>query len=199
MFSVRPGNVATPRTAVTAVVPPSADPPGLAPSATVTLPLKPVTSVLSASCSSATTAGAIAAPATRDAVGCCVMTHVCTALNAVAVTVSDGTPALAIPSVWGPTMEPSVHVATARPAASVTAEAGVTVPPPVATVKFTATPAFALPFTSVTSAAIGASTERAAMVWPPPPSNTRLAAAPGTMLNVGVVTGVRLPAVACSA
>ena len=105
--------MATPFTAETATVPPSVAPPGLVPIEIDALPLKPVTSAFRASCSSATTAGVTAAPATSEAAGCCVTTHVWTALNAAAVTVSGVTPAVAMPSDCVPTVDPSVQVADA--------------------------------------------------------------------------------------
>src|SRR5256885_11336547 len=59
-----PGNVATPATAATVVVPESVPLPGFAPSATVTLPVKPVAVFPCPSSAVICTAGVIAAPAT---------------------------------------------------------------------------------------------------------------------------------------
>src|SRR5207244_13471426 len=59
-----PGNVATPATAATAVVPERVPLPGFAPSATVTLPVKPVAVFPCPSSAVTCTAGVIAAPAT---------------------------------------------------------------------------------------------------------------------------------------
>src|SRR5437773_259316 len=59
-----PGNVATPATAATAVVPERVPLPGFAPSATVTLPAKPVAVFPCPSSAVTCTAGVIAAPAT---------------------------------------------------------------------------------------------------------------------------------------
>src|SRR5437016_3532552 len=58
-----PGNVATPATAATAVVPERVPLPGFAPSATVTLPAKPVAVFPCPSSAVTCTAGVIAAPA----------------------------------------------------------------------------------------------------------------------------------------
>src|SRR5262245_66532384 len=55
--------VATPATAATVTVPDSAPPPGLAPMATVTLAVEPVTVFPNASCTATCTGGAIDAPA----------------------------------------------------------------------------------------------------------------------------------------
>src|SRR5512144_1220938 len=60
---VRDANVATPPAAFTMVVPPSVPPPGLAPSAIVTSPVKSLTSAPFPSLASTTTAGATADPA----------------------------------------------------------------------------------------------------------------------------------------
>src|SRR3954471_8452043 len=57
-------NVATPATADTVVMPDSVPPPGLAPSATVTLAVEVVTVLLNVSCTVTCTGGAIATPAT---------------------------------------------------------------------------------------------------------------------------------------
>src|ERR1041384_6376687 len=57
------GNVATPLTADTVVVPDSVPPPGLVPMATVMLAEEPVTVLLNASCTVTCTAGLIATPA----------------------------------------------------------------------------------------------------------------------------------------
>src|SRR5438552_17287332 len=59
-----PGNVATPVTAATVVVPERVPLPGFAPSATVTLPVKPVAVLPCPSSAVTCTAGVIAAPAT---------------------------------------------------------------------------------------------------------------------------------------
>src|SRR3989441_8989974 len=61
---VKSTNVATPFTAATVVVPPSVLPPGLLPSATVTLPVKLGTGFPAGSSAVICTAGLIAAPAT---------------------------------------------------------------------------------------------------------------------------------------
>src|SRR2546428_413869 len=61
MLSV--AKLATTFVAATVVVPASVPPPGFAPSATVTLPVKPATALPSASCAVTCTAGAIAWPA----------------------------------------------------------------------------------------------------------------------------------------
>src|SRR5437762_5147747 len=60
---LRPANVATPPAAATVVVPDSAPPPGLVPSATVTFAVNPVAVFPCASCAVTCTAGVIAAPA----------------------------------------------------------------------------------------------------------------------------------------
>src|SRR5438034_4374664 len=57
-------NLATPFTAATVVVPPSVLPPGLVPSATVTVPVKPGTAFPAGSSAVTWRAGLIAAPAT---------------------------------------------------------------------------------------------------------------------------------------
>src|SRR5688572_11893020 len=59
-------NVATPATAATRAAPDSVSPPGLAPSATVTLSVKPGTVLPNASCAATRTAGLITAPATAS-------------------------------------------------------------------------------------------------------------------------------------
>src|SRR5437773_788459 len=61
---LRSKNVATPLTAATGLVPLSVPPPGLAPGATVTGPVKLGTTLLAASSALTCTAGLIAAPAT---------------------------------------------------------------------------------------------------------------------------------------
>src|SRR5438128_1974867 len=58
-----PGNVATPATAATAVVPERVPLPGFAPCATVTLPVKPVAELQCTRLDVTCTTGAIAAPA----------------------------------------------------------------------------------------------------------------------------------------
>src|SRR2546430_1556895 len=63
--------LATPATAAVVVVPESVPPPGLAPSATVTLPVKPVAVVPPAACAVTRTAGVMAAPGVR-LLGCTV-------------------------------------------------------------------------------------------------------------------------------
>src|SRR5437868_3013204 len=65
----RLGNVATPLTADTVVVPDSVPPPGLAPMATVMLAVELVTVLPNASCTVTCTGGAIATPAVAFA-GC---------------------------------------------------------------------------------------------------------------------------------
>src|SRR5256886_17565142 len=60
---LRVENVATPATAATVAVPDRVPPPGLVPSAAVTLPLNPVAVLPSASRAVTCTAGAIVAPA----------------------------------------------------------------------------------------------------------------------------------------
>src|SRR5689334_19353994 len=67
-------NVATPLTAGTVVVPARVPPPGLAPSATLTLPVKPVTGLPTASRALTWIAGVIVAPAVVVAGGCTVKT-----------------------------------------------------------------------------------------------------------------------------
>ena len=64
MSRVRSLKVTTPPTAATVVVPPSVLPPGLLPSATVTLPVKLGTGFPAGSSAVICTAGLIAAPAT---------------------------------------------------------------------------------------------------------------------------------------
>ena len=61
MLSV--AKLATPFVAATVVVPTSVPPPGFAPSATVTFPVKPATALPSASCAVTCTAGEIGLPA----------------------------------------------------------------------------------------------------------------------------------------
>ncbi len=75
-----PANVATPPTAATVVVPPSVVLPGLAPSASVTLPVKPVTRLPNPSTAFTCIDGAIATPAVAVD-GCCWNTS-CVALPA---------------------------------------------------------------------------------------------------------------------
>src|SRR5437867_6248193 len=87
----RSANVATPPTAASALVPESVPPPGFAPIATVTVPLK-VGSVLPSASSAVTwTAGVIAAPA-GTALGCTVKTN-CVAAPAATVNGLLATPA----------------------------------------------------------------------------------------------------------
>ncbi len=64
LSSVRVEKLATPFTAATVVVPPSVLPPGLLPSATVILPVKPGTRFPAGSSAVTWTAGVIAPPAT---------------------------------------------------------------------------------------------------------------------------------------
>src|SRR5437016_322184 len=61
-----PGNVATPATAVTVVVPERVPLPGFAPSATVTLPVKPVAVFPCPSSAVTCIAGVIAAPTSEE-------------------------------------------------------------------------------------------------------------------------------------
>src|SRR5438046_8794407 len=61
MFSV--AKLATPFVAATVIVPDSVPPPGFAPRATVTFPVKPATALPSASCAVTCTAGEIGLPA----------------------------------------------------------------------------------------------------------------------------------------
>src|SRR6266576_1691892 len=60
---LRPENVATPATAVAVVAPARVPPPGLAPTASVTLPVNPVAVLPCASRAVTCTAGVIGAPA----------------------------------------------------------------------------------------------------------------------------------------
>src|SRR5512146_2925360 len=68
----RLGNVATPFTGDTVVVPDSVPPPGLKPMATVMLALEPVNVLLKESCIVTCSAGLIATPAVVWLVGCTV-------------------------------------------------------------------------------------------------------------------------------
>ena len=94
-------------------------------------------------------------------VGCGVWTYNCVAAPAVAVAEKvKGLPVSAgwvvAVSVLAPAVLPSVHEPTvAIPDAFVVALAPVIDPPPLATANVTATPAFALPLASVTSATTG--------------------------------------------
>src|SRR5256886_10373501 len=63
LFTLKPGNEATPPTAATVAVPASVPPPGLAPSATVTLPVNAVAVLPCGSCAVTCTDGVIAAAA----------------------------------------------------------------------------------------------------------------------------------------
>ena len=64
LLALKSPKLATPFTAATVVVPPSVLPPGLEPSATVTLPVKPGTGFPAGSSAVTWTAGLIVAPAT---------------------------------------------------------------------------------------------------------------------------------------
>src|SRR5437660_534252 len=63
LFTLKPGKEATPPTAATVAVPPSVPPPGLAPSATVTLPVNAVAVLPCGSCAVTWTAGVMTAAA----------------------------------------------------------------------------------------------------------------------------------------
>src|SRR5438128_4625926 len=73
LLTLKPGKEATPPTAATVAVPASVPPPGLAPSATVTLPVNAVAVLPCGSCAVTWTAGVIAAAAVV-VVGCTVNT-----------------------------------------------------------------------------------------------------------------------------
>ena len=188
MFNEGVENVATPFTAVTVVVPASVEPPGFAPSPNVAGPLYDDTTALLALRSSATTAGVTAAPATWLAAGCAVNTQLTTVLVPVADTEAVGRPALLIANACVPTVLPSVHAVLNRPSESVTPVLGVTEPPPAVTATLTGTPAFALPFASVTSATTGwASRVPMSVVCALPDAIANVAAAPATTVNALLV------------
>ena len=138
----------------------------------------------------------MATPAVCVATGCCVMTQRNCELVAVAVTESGVTPALPMLSVCVPTAGPRVHVADARPPASVFTVAGATLPPPLATVNVMGTFTFALPLASVSATVMGDSAVLAAAVCVPPVTSTMFVAGPVTMLNAGLDTPARPVALA---
>ena len=112
--------MATPPTAATVAVPLSVLPPGFAPSAIDTFPVKPVAASPNAVRTATAIAGAIATPATV-AEGCAVITS-CVGTPAVAVAVKvtglpDSPVAVAL-IVCVPSAAPRVHVVDARPAES---------------------------------------------------------------------------------
>src|SRR5256712_5125395 len=138
-------NVATPLTAATLVVPDTVAPPGFTPSATVTVPVKPVATLPWASCAVTCTAGVSVAPAAAF-VGCAVKASW---VAAPAVTVTRAvwvavTPAIAAVTVFDPaTVDLKLPVAT--PFASVGAGGCVSVFPVPVAVSTTTAPLTGLP------------------------------------------------------
>ncbi len=145
MLMLRPENVATPPTAATVVVPESVPPPGFAPSATVTLPVKPVAVFPCPSSAVTCTAGVIAAPATV-LLGCTVRLS-CVAAPAVIVMTVELTPVrpgaekLSVRSPAVPLIARFVNDATPVPIV-VAVRVPPNVPPPAAIAAVTVTPAW---------------------------------------------------------
>src|SRR2546425_34567 len=207
-------NVATPLTAATLVVPDTVPPAGFTPSATVTVPVKPVATLPWASCAVTCTAGVSVAPAAAF-VGCAVKASW---VAAPAVTVTRAvwvavTPAAAAATVFAPAtvdLKPpdappfaaggaggwlSVYPATV--AASTT-----TAPPPgfapSATVTLPVKPATALPSASCAVTCTAGAIAWPAVVVPGCPVNASCVAGPGVMLNAALAVPVRPAAVAAS-
>ena len=139
----------------------------------------------------------MALPATTEALGCCVITHVRTAATAVAVTVSGVRLPVVALNVCAPRTDPSVQTAVAVPSAPVTTLAGVTVPKLAPGANDTVAPAFGFPFTSATSTLM-VTADPTSAVCPPPDTSVMFAAGPVTMLNAFVEAGASVPDVAWS-
>ncbi len=163
-------NVATPATAFTVVVPPSAAPDALLPNAIVTAPVNPLAVSPVAVCAT-TVSGVSAWPATVFAGVVVIASFVAVTARAVAVNVSGdpaSDPDVAV-TVCAPTVLPSFHVVCASPLLSETALAVATEPPPLATANVTVTPPTPSPSLAVTSATSGfGSVLPARALWPEP-------------------------------
>src|SRR5438874_1463501 len=180
---LRVENVATPATAATVAVPDRVPPPGLVPSAAVTLPLNPVAVLPSASKAVTCTAGAIVTPAVV-LVGCTLNT------SPPAAPAATLNPTL----VAGPS--PVAVAASVYPVPVVPER----MPPPafvpIATVTLLPNPVATLPCASSAVTWIAGAIVVPAVALPGSTLNTSCAAAPGVTLNAALGCVARLVAAA---
>src|SRR5947199_3787616 len=197
-------NVATPLTAARLIVPDSVALPGLMPSATVTVPVKSVATLPSASRAVTCAAGVSAAPS-APVVGCtvnasCVAAAADTVKGLLVAPVGPEAEAVSVYPVPALLMLRFANVATPLAAATVVVPASVPLPgfAPRAMVTLPLNPVAAVPWASCattwTAGAIAAPA-RALLGWT---VNSRVAAVPGVILNAALLPVVTPVAAAVS-
>ena len=196
-----PAKVATPATAATVAVPLSTPPLGLAPMASVMLPVYVGAGRPDTSRAATAIDGAIAAPALVME-GCAVKVSCVATPGPVPVAVASATivwPAQVIESWFTPAAAPSVHAKLAIPVAFVVAGEPLTVPPPPRIDAVTVAAATALPSASLTCTSNGSGRAAPALaLWLSPPTTLHAAAGPRATSNAALVAPASPLAVATS-